>query len=150
VRPWCFPEEARDDAENRLVLSFVEALQRRRLRWHRRRIHGHRRRGVGVERAPRRLTCRGDSAAIWPAIVASSRRRSASSRAVSLLASSAMRASHSASASGVMRLIRVPGISSSLGPRPRFFNLCYVLRDRCLSLHHSGTVLSMNPDAPKL
>ena len=88
------------------------------------RIHGRRRRGVGVERAPRRLTCRGDSAAIWPAIVASSRRRSASSRAVSLFASSAMRASHSASASGVMRLIRVPGISSSLGPRPRFFNLC--------------------------
>jgi hypothetical protein len=87
------------------------------------RIHGRCRRGVGVERAPRRLTCRGDSAAIWPAIVASSRRRSASSRAVSLFASSAMRASHSASASGVMRLIRVPGISSSLGPRPRFFNL---------------------------
>jgi hypothetical protein len=87
------------------------------------RIHGRRRRGVGVERAPRRLTCRGDCAAIWPAIVASSRRRSASSRAASLFASSAMRASHSASASGVMRLIRVPGISSSLGPRPRFFNL---------------------------
>jgi hypothetical protein len=43
----------------------------------------------------------------------------------------------------VRRLIREAAMETG------FFKW-YVLRERCLALHHSGTVLSMKPDAPKL